>query len=42
MGLIYLNSQEINRSLSIEKTPPLVLVSGTIQGDTNTHKKKLT
>jgi len=38
-GLKYLDSQEINTSLSIENSP-LVLISGPIPGDTNTHKEK--
>lgn len=40
MGLKYLNSQEMNKSLSIENSPPLVPISGPIPGDTNTHKEK--
>lgn len=40
IGLKYLNSQKINRSLPIENSPPLVLTSGPIPGDTNIHKEK--
>lgn len=40
MRLKYLNSQRMNKSLSIENSLPLVLISGPIPGDTNTHKEK--
>lgn len=40
VGLKYLNLQKINKSLSIENSPPLVLTSGPIPGDTNIHKEK--
>lgn len=40
MGLKYLNSQEMNKSLPIEDSPPLVLISGPIPDDIETLKEK--
>lgn len=40
MGLKYLNSQEFNRSLPIENSIPLTVISGPIPGDSNVHKEK--